>query len=125
MRKQILTDKETKHFLMEAFGCTQQAVWQALNFKRDSDQARKIRQLALKRGGKLINGYVPECETAFIECGRTMECTFGPRVKIVYDRVTEETQVLVDGQLKDRYQGLDIPEFMQLQYEVELMAAAL
>lgn len=120
-----MTDKETKHFLMEAFGCTQQAVWQALNFKRDSDQARKIRQLALKRGGKLINGYVPECETAFIECGRTMECTFGPRVKIVYDRVTEETQVLVDGQLKDRYQGLDIPEFMQLQYEVELMAAAL
>lgn len=125
MRKQILTDNETKAFLMKAFKCSRQAVWQALNFKRDSDQARRIRQLALKRGGKLTDGYVPECNTVFNECENTMECTFGPRVKIVYDRGTEETQVLVDGQLKDRYQGLDIPEFMQLQNEVEQMAAAL
>lgn len=120
-----MTDNETKAFLMKAFKCSRQAVWQALNFKRDSDQARRIRQLALKRGGKLTDGYVPECNTVFNECENTMECTFGPRVKIVYDRGTEETQVLVDGQLKDRYQGLDIPEFMQLQNEVEQMAAAL
>lgn len=45
MRKQILTDNETKTFLMKAFKCSRQAVWQALNFKRDSDQARRIRQL--------------------------------------------------------------------------------
>jgi hypothetical protein len=125
MKKQILTDNETKTFLMKTFKCSRQAVWQALNFKRDSDQARRIRQLALKRGGKLTDGYVPECDTVFNECENTMECTFGPRVKIVYDRETEETQVFVDGRLKDRYQGLDIPDFMQLQNEVEQMAAAL
>lgn len=125
MRKQILTDNETKVFLMKAFKCSRQAVWQALNFKRDSDQARRIRQLALKRGGKLTDGYVPECDTVFNECERTMECTFGPRVKIVYDRKTKETQVFVDEQLKDSYKGLDIPDFMQLQYEAEQMAAAL
>ncbi len=125
MRKQILTDNETKTFLIKTFKCSRQAVWQALNFKRDSDQARRIRQLALKRGGKLADGYVPECDTVFNECKNTMECTFGARVKIVYDRETEETQVLVDGQLKDKYQGLDIPDFMQLQNEVEQMAAAL
>ena len=49
MRKQILTDNETKTFLMKTFGCSRQAVWQALNFVRDSDQARRIRTLALKR----------------------------------------------------------------------------
>ena len=125
MRKQILTDNETKTFLMKAFKCSRQAVWQALNFKRDSDQARRIRQLALKRGGKLTDGYVPKCDNVFNECENTTECTFGPRVKIVYDRKAEETQVLVDGHIKDRYQGLDIPEFMQLQYEVEQMSAAL
>lgn len=120
-----MTDNETKVFLMKAFRCSRQAVWQALNFKRDSDQARRIRQLALKRGGKLTGGYVPECDTVFNECERTMECTFGPRVKIVYDRKTKETQVFVDEQLKDSYKGLDIPDFMQLQYEAEQMAAAL
>ena len=31
MRKQILTDNETKTFLMKTFGCSRQAVWQALN----------------------------------------------------------------------------------------------
>ena len=41
MRKQILTDNETKTFLMKTFGCSRQAVWQALNFVRDSDQARR------------------------------------------------------------------------------------
>lgn len=56
MRKQILTDNETKTFLMKTFGCSRQAVWQALNFVRDSDQARRIRTLALKRGGKLTDG---------------------------------------------------------------------
>ena len=56
MRKQILTDNETKTFLMKTFKCSRQAVWQALNFVRDSDQARRIRTLALKRGGKLTDG---------------------------------------------------------------------
>ena len=125
MKKQILTDNETKTFLMKVFGCSRQAVWQALNFKRDSDQARRIRQLALKRGGKLTDGYVPDCDTVFNECENKMEQVFGTRVKIVYNRETEETQVLVDGRLKDSYKGLDIPDFMQLQNEVEQMAAAL
>ena len=120
-----MTDKETKHFLMKAFGCTKQAVWQALNFKRDSDQARKIRQLALKRGGKLIGGYVPECETTHEETERTMTQTFGPRVKLVVDKETGDVSVYVDGQLKESRKDMTVPGLMQLQYETELMAAAL
>ena len=88
MRKQILTDNETKTFLMKAFKCSRQAVWQALNFKRDSDQARRIRQLALKRGGKLTDGYMPKCETTHEEVEKTMTQTFGPRVKLVVDKET-------------------------------------
>lgn len=125
MRKQILTDNETKTFLMKAFGCSRQAVWQALNFKRDSDQARKIRQLALKRGGKLTDGYMPKCETTHEEVEKTMTQTFGPRVKLVVDKETGDVSVYVDGQLKESYKDITVPDLMQLQYEVELMAAAL
>ena len=57
-----MTDNETKAFIRKSFGCTRQAVWQALNFKRDSDLARKIRRLALMRGGKLLEGCEPEQE---------------------------------------------------------------
>lgn len=125
MRKQILTDNETKTFLMKAFKCSRQAVWQALNFKRDSDQARRIRQLALKRGGKLTDGYMPKCETTHEEVEKTVTQTFGPRVKLVVDKETGDVSVYVDGQLKDSYKSITVPDLMQLQYEVEQMAAAL
>ena len=125
MSKQILTDKETKHFLMKAFGCTQQFVWQALTFRRDSKTAQRIRVLALKRGGKPVDGYVPECETRYDHHAGIMTQAFGPRVRIEYDRHTGETKVLVDGECKERHAGLDVPDFMQLQGEVQLMAAAL
>ena len=125
MRKQILTDNETKTFLMKAFKCSRQAVWQALNFKRDSDQARRIRQLALKRGGKLTDGYMPKCETTHEEVEKTMTQTFGPRVKLVVDKETGDVSVYVDGQLKDSYKNITVPDLMQLQGEVQLMAAAL
>lgn len=125
MSKQILTDKETKHFLMKAFGCTQQFVWQALTFRRDSETARRIRVLALKRGGKLVDGYVPKCETTHEEVEKTMTQTFGPRVKLVVDKETGDVSVYVDGQLKDSYKNITVPDLMQLQGEVQLMATAL
>ena len=125
MSKQILTDKETKHFLMKAFGCTQQFVWQALTFRRDSETARRIRVLALKHGGKLVDGYVPKCETTHEEVEKTMTQTFGPRVKLVVDKETGDVSVYVDGQLKDSYKNITVPDLMQLQGEVQLMATAL
>ncbi len=125
MKKQILTDNETKTFLMKAFGCSRQQVWRALNFERNSEKAQRIRILALKRGGKLTEGYVSQCETTHNTAERTMEQSFGSRVKIVADYKTDEVKVLVDGIEKDKYNISSIPEFMQLQHEVEQMAAAL
>ncbi len=126
MRKQILTDNETKTFLMKVFKCSRQAVWQALNFQRDSDQARRIRTLALQRGGKLTDGnFIPNCETTFEECEHTMTCTFGPRVKLVVDRKTNDVDLYVDGKRTETYQCECIPDFMQLQHETQQLAAAL
>lgn len=125
MKKQILTDNETKAFLIKTFGCTRQAVWQALNFERNSELARKIRTLALKRGGKLTEGYVPDCETSFNESEGTMDVTFGERVKIIVHRDTDAVEVLVDGDVKDSYEKLSVFDFTQLQHEVEQMAATI
>lgn len=125
MRKQILADNETKSFLAKAFNCTPQAVWFALTFQRNSEQARRMRTLALERGGKLAGGDVPECDTFFDEASKTMVQPFGERVKIVFDRTSDETSVYVDGEMKERRKGLGIDDFMQLQDEVRLMAAAL
>ena len=125
MRKQILTDNETKAFLIKTFQCSRQAVWQALTFQRNSDQARRIRHLALQRGGKLTDGYAPKCETSYEEGEKTMTQRFGPRVKIVAHRETGNVSVFVDDRLKENYENLDVCSLMQLQSEVEQMAAVL
>ena len=41
------------------------------------------------------------------------------------DRKDGTISVLVDGQLKDSYRDMTVPDFMRLQHEVERMAAAL
>lgn len=125
MRKQILTDNETKSFLMKTFNCTRQAVWQALTFQRNSDQARRIRHLALQRGGKLTDGYAPKCETSYEEGEKTMTQRFGSRVKIVAHRETGNVSVFVGDRLKENYENLNVYSLMQLQSEVEQMAAVL
>ena len=68
---------------------------------------------------------MPDCETTYDHHAKTMTQAFGPRVRIEYDRETGETKVFVDGECKEIHTGLDVPEFMQLQGEVQLMAAAL
>lgn len=125
MRKQILTDNETKAFLIKTFQCSRQAVWQALTFQRNSDQARRIRHLALQRGGKLTDGYAPKCETSYEEGEKTMTQRFGSRVKIVAYSETGNASVFVDDRLKENYENLDVCSLMQLQSEVEQMAAVL
>ena len=125
MRKQILVDGETRAFLQKSFGCSRQLVWMALNYVRDSDQARRIRSLALERGGKLTGDYAPRCETIFGDGGETMTCAFGSRVRVVVCLKTSVVETMVDGERKERYENLSVADFMQVQYEAQRLAAAL
>ena len=78
MKKQILIDDDTRVFIRKDFGGENVTVWRALNFKRDNDLMRRIRKLALERGGVLIegaalkSGSVPQCETVHNTAGGTM-----------------------------------------------------
>ena len=127
MKKQIFVDNETKVFLAKAFKCSRQQVWRALSFEVNSDKAQRMRILALKRGGVISEGYIPDCDTQYDNAAATITQSFGSRVKIVVDRNTQEVTIWVDGQLKEdgTYHNLTIPEFMQLQHETEQLATAL
>jgi hypothetical protein len=125
MEKQIITDGECKKFLMEAFKCSRMQVWKALHYESESDMARRIRALALKRGGALVGGFAPECETTYEEAVQTMTQRWGERVKIVLFRNTGEVKVYVDGDISRTVVSPSLPEFIRLQREVELMARAL
>ena len=55
MEKKISVTRENREFLMRAFGVTERMVFKALAFQSDTDLARKIRRLALQRGGFVLN----------------------------------------------------------------------
>lgn len=54
IRQKIELDAKGKEKLSKTFGVTTQNVRQALLFKRNSSQACKIREAALKNGGALV-----------------------------------------------------------------------
>lgn len=55
MKKYISVPNETKRDLRIIFNCTKEMVWKALNFKSDSDLAKKIRKLATDKGGVIFD----------------------------------------------------------------------
>lgn len=62
MEKKISVTRENREFLMKAFGVTERMVFKALAFQSDTDLAKKIRRLALQRGGFIVNiGPAMEC----------------------------------------------------------------
>lgn len=125
MEKQIITDGEGKEFIMKAFRCSRMQVWKALHYRSESDMARRIRNLALQRGGVLVGDSTPECETTFEECEQTMTQSWGTRVKLVYNRNNNEAEIYVDGSIQRAERPGSISEFIGLQQEVERLAQAL
>ena len=54
MRRYIHVTKETREFLSRAFAIKPRTVYNALNFVKDNDLARRVRKLAREKGGILM-----------------------------------------------------------------------
>lgn len=125
MDKKIYVSKRDAAHLRKVFGCSKVMVWKALNFKSDSDLAQKIRYTALMQLNGIPNWKQEGMETTHEEAERTTTQTFGERVKLVFDRKDSSTHVLIDGKETRVEHDLDVPGFMVLQNEVEMMAMSL
>ena len=125
MKKRILVDVDTVAFLRKAFNVSRATVWRALTFETDTDLAKRIRKLALVRGGRMTDGSPAACDTTHNQAERTMMQDFGGRARIVVDLKTGDVTVWIDGEQESTYHNLTIPEFMKLQKEVETRAMIL
>ena len=125
MEKKIFVDEKAKGHLRKVFKCTNVMVWKALNFKSDSELARKIRFTALTQLNGTPNWKQADVETIHKETEQTMTQTYSERVKLVVDRKDSSVSVFVDGVETRREQDMNIPAFVELQSEVELMAMSL
>ena len=67
MKKYIHITKEDRMFIMKALGVTERTVFNAIRFdskRGDTELARKIRKLAMERGG-IVMVEIPEIECLF------------------------------------------------------------
>ena len=125
MEKKIFVDEKAKGHLRKVFKCTIVMVWKALNFKSDSELARKIRFTALTQLNGTPNWKQADVETTHKETEQTMTQTYSERVKLVVDRKDSSVSVFVDNVVTRKEKELSISAFMELQSEVELMAMSL
>lgn len=108
MRQYIHVTKDVREFLAKAFGVTDRTVWYATTFEKDNQLHRKIRMLAIKKGGILMNE-MPADETfhdndgymrqylpngAMLELGKTPE-TKGGAVYFKGEMVRRYDEVMV------------------------------
>lgn len=125
MAKKIFVEEKAKAYLRQVFKCSNVMVWKALTFESDSKLARKIRFVALKELGGVLNWKPEDMETTHEEDEKTMTQTFGDRVKLVVSKRDASVLVYVDGKIKRRENCDSIPAFIALQNEVQCMAMSL
>ena len=114
-KRVIEVTKETRDFLQQAFDVTGTMVWYALNEKRgQSDLAKRIRNLALQKGGVVLN-IGPEIETIHSADGR-MRQYFPHDVLLEADtRCTGLVAVYKKGELQRSWDNPGVSELDGIQ----------
>ena len=116
-KRVIEVTKETRDFLQQAFDVTGTMVWYALNFdekRGQSDLAKRIRNLALQKGGVVLN-IGPEIETIHSADGR-MRQYFPHDVLLEADtRCTGLVAVYKKGELQRSWDNPSVSELDGIQ----------
>lgn len=116
-KRVIEVTKETQDFLQKAFDVTGTMVWYALNFdekRGQSDLAKRIRSLALQKGGVVLN-IGPEVETIHSADGRIRQY-FPHDVLLEADtRSTGQVAVYKKGELQRIWDNPGVSELDGIQ----------
>lgn len=112
----IQISKEDREFIMKTFKVTDRTVQYAVYFNKtngNTDTARRIRKLALDRGGVYMVE-APECETIFDHKGRMYQ-RFDNGAELVTDKDSGEVEVWFKDQRVHHSGDMQLTELYRLQ----------
>lgn len=101
MKKYIELKRDDREFLSKAFGITSRMVYSALHYESDSDLAKRVRKLAMSRGG-VVMVEAPEVDTLFDADGY-MRQRLENGVELLFDLKEGSCVVLHRGERVRRY----------------------
>ena len=113
MRLFIKVEPELRDKISAEYHVSRMQVWRALNFLRNSDQAKDIRQFALAAGGQYTEeNFIPNCQT--VHTGEAVIQTFPCGVVVKVSKIDSSAELLVDDQLKENYTDITISSWGNL-----------
>lgn len=95
IKRYIHVTGEQRQFLIKAFKSNEMTIWRALNYINDSDTSRRIRKLAIERGG-IAMVMAEEAETLYDADGY-MRQYFPNGVLIEGNKTTGYVAILKEG----------------------------
>ena len=113
MNKYIHLKKEDREFLAKVFGITPRMVFNAVHFESDSELARKVRKLAMDRGG-IVMVEAPEAETLFDADGYMRQYLPGG-VLLEFKYSDNSCTVLVKGEERRRFDDVHVSDIPYIQ----------
>lgn len=116
--KRIVVSTEVRESLRRAFGVSDKTISLALNYRRDTDLSRKIRTLAIRKGGKI---YDAEEMATIHDSGTKMIQTWGDRIRLEADKSTGVVVWYVDGKKRGERSDVSIADLLVLQHRLGLI----
>ena len=113
MKKYIHLKKEDREFIAKALGITPRMVFSAVHYESNSELARKVRKLAMERGG-IVMVEAPEAETLFDADGY-MRQRLSNGVLLEFNMRDSSCEVLHKGESVRRYENVLVREIPQIQ----------
>lgn len=128
VKRQIAVTKENREFLSRAFKVTSVMVWKALNYKCDTDLAKRIRKMAIIRGGHefvsvpvellgktLGNGGIEDYVETFHDSDGFIRQYMANGAMIELSKNDGTGDVFFKGELVKRYDNVTLPMIESIQ----------
>lgn len=117
MKRQIAVSRADRHFLMKAFNVTERTVFNALALEKPAtDLRKKIRKVAMERGGVLMVT-LPAMET-FHDTAEGIMRQYLPNGAILeFWREDGTGHIFFKGEEVARYSNVDVPMIYKIQKE--------
>lgn len=116
----IVVAKELREELCRLFGVVDDTIGKALNFKTDTELSRKIRAVALQKGGKSTKADM----TTIFESNGDMVQTWGDNYRLVVEKNTGNVKIYVKGSLEKEVKNMSVADLMKEQKRIGLLVAS-
>ena len=122
--KRILVTTQVRTELRDAFEVVDDTIGRALNYRNNSDLSKKIRAMALRKGGQVVDDS-NRFDTIHDANGRMIQTWGDGKVRLEVSKETGDAVWYVDGKERGKKPALSVAGLMALQQKLGVLYGSL